>query len=195
MPKTFKGNLFFIVGNSGSGKDSLLKEAMEQWPEDLEEIKVPRRYITRPPHETEPYHSVTEEKFKEMKTMGKFCLDWHIYDLYYGVPVEVENWLENGHLVVINVSRSIIEEAKKKYPDLKIIFVKVPLEITIERIKSRGRESEGDPEYKRRIDRARKKQNLPEADFVVENVGPLEENAQVLKKYLLKFAKNKEKTN
>ncbi len=109
----------------------------------------------------------------------------------YGVPIEIEDWLKKGELVVVNVSRSIIESAKKQYPDLKVIFVKVPFEITVKRIKSRGRESEDDPVFQKRIERAKKKQDLPSADFVVENVGPLEENAAILKNYLLKYAKKK----
>ena len=187
----FSGHLFFLVGNSGSGKDSLLREAMEQWPENYCPVRIPQRYITRPPHETEPFISVTSKEFKTMKQEGKFCLSWHIYDLDYGVPLEVLDWLKNGDLVVVNVSRSIIPEARKQYPELKVIFVQVPFEITLGRIKSRGRESEDDPVFKARVERARSHQSMPDADFIVGNIGALEIGGKKLKDYLIRFAKSK----
>ena len=184
-----KGQLFLIVGNSGSGKDALIKEALDHWPANLPPVKIPRRYITRPPHETEPFISVTEDEFKKLKADGKFCLDWFIYDLYYGVPDEIMNWVENGDLVLVNVSRNIIPEARKKYPEMKLIFVSVPFEITQSRVKSRGRESENDPVFKERIERAKQHQEQNDADFIVDNSGALEIGATKLREYLLSYVK------
>jgi ribose 1,5-bisphosphokinase len=187
--KSIQGQLIFLVGNSGSGKDSLLKAALENWPEDIPEVRIPRRYITRPPHETEPFYSVSEEEFHKLDNQGKFCLTWHIYDLYYGVPKEILDWIDQGALVVVNVSRSIISEAKMKYPNLKVIFVKVPFEVTLQRIKSRGRESEDDPVFQKRVERARKNQDFPTADFIVDNAGDLLIGASKLREYLLSLTK------
>ena len=189
------GQLFFLVGNSGSGKDSLLKEALAGWPEGTPSVKLPRRYITRPPHETEPFHSVTPKEFAKMKEDGKFCLTWHIYDLDYGVPTEILDWLEQGELVIVNVSRAIIPDARKQFPGLKVMFVTVPLEVSLSRIKSRARESEDDPVFKARVDRARKNQTLPGAEFVVDNTGALEIGAAKLRDYLLSFTKWHNKNN
>ena len=66
-----------------------------------------------------------------MKNDHEFSLTWHIYDLDYGVPKIVENWLSDGNIVIINVSRTIIPLARIKFPNLKVIFVKVPFEITL----------------------------------------------------------------
>ncbi len=182
------GQLFLIVGNSGSGKDSLIEEALKDYPEDKKPIKIPRRYITRLPHETEPFISVTEEEFLKLKEEDKFILDWHIYDLYYGVPASVLDWLKDDINVLVNVSRSILDEARQKIPGVKVIFVQVPFETTKERILSRGREDENDPVFKERLERAKKKQTLPSADKVIDNSGPLEEGGKELRDYLLSFA-------
>ena len=40
MSTETKGQLFFLVGNSGSGKDSLLAEALKLWPKDLPTVKI-----------------------------------------------------------------------------------------------------------------------------------------------------------
>ncbi|MCK5346936.1 MAG: hypothetical protein KAR20_26185 [Candidatus Heimdallarchaeota archaeon] len=184
-----KGQLFFLVGNSGSGKDSLLKAALEAWPSNLPSIKIPRRYITRPPHETEIFHSITPKEFQKMKLAGKFCFTWHIYDLDYGVPHEILQWLQQDALVVVNVSRKIIPEARREFPTLKVIFVKVPFEITLERIKHRGREDPSDPVFQERVSRARKLEHFSDADFVVDNSGDLKIGATQLRDYLLSFSK------
>jgi ribose 1,5-bisphosphokinase len=186
--KKAKGQLFLIVGNSGSGKDSLIKEALKDWPPNAKKIHIPQRYITRPPHETEPFISVKPEEFVKLKTENKFCITWHIYELDYGVPMEICDILKNGENVLINVSRNIIPEARLKFPGVKVIFVYVPFEITSARLKNRGRESEDNPIFKERIERAKENQNLSDADFVVDNSGALEIGAKKLREYLLQFS-------
>lgn len=179
------GKLFLIIGNSGSGKDSLIWEVQKNFPKGLPEVKVPQRVITRPPSpETEDFESVSEEEFLKLKEQGEFALDWHIYNLYYGVRKEVEEWVAAGHPVLINVSRTIIDDARKKYPECKVVFVKVPFEITAQRIKDRGREDE--EKMKPRLERARKNQNFPGADFVVDNSGDLEVAGQKMLETILR---------
>ena len=185
----YSGHLFLIVGNSGSGKDSLLEEVMARWPDSARPLKNPRRYITRPAHKSEPFFSVTVEEFENLKQQGKFCLSWHVYDTHYGVPAKIINWLQQGDAVIVNVSRAVIPRARQMFTDLKVIFVSVPFETTLERIKSRNRESIHDPGFKQRVARAQENQTLPDADFVVDNSGSLEDAAGELLNYLLSFTK------
>ncbi|MBD3352888.1 MAG: phosphonate metabolism protein/1,5-bisphosphokinase (PRPP-forming) PhnN [Candidatus Lokiarchaeota archaeon] len=184
--------LFLIVGNSGSGKDSLIWEVQKNFPKDMKSIKVPKRVITRPPSpETEDFESADESTFLKIKEKGGFALDWHIYNLYYGVRKNIEEWLAEGHPVLINVSRKIIDMARDRYPDLRVIFVKVPYEITAQRIKERGRENE--EKMKARLERARKNQDFPSADFTVDNSGDLETAGQILMDYIISEVKQAEK--
>ncbi len=183
-----KGQLFLLIGNSGSGKDSILNEVLSSWPHNYIPIKVPQRYITRHAHKTEPFISVSSEEFQKMKNNHEFSLTWHIYDLDYGVPKLVEDWLSDGMIVVINVSRTIILEARRIFPDLKVIFVKVPFEITLDRVKSRGREAEDDEMFKERVNRAKLNQNFPDADIIIDNSGDLQIAVNKFKQYLLSFA-------
>ena len=182
------GQLFLIVGNSGSGKDSLLEEVMARWPDAAAPLKNPRRYITRPAHKSEPFISVTEKEFENLKQQGKFCLSWHVYDTHYGVPAKIIDWLQQGEVVIVNVSRAVIPRARQMIPGLKVIFVSVPFETTLERIKSRSRESVDDPGFKQRVARAQENQTLPDADFVVDNSGSLETAANRLLNYMLSLS-------
>jgi ribose 1,5-bisphosphokinase PhnN len=83
----------------------------------------------------------------------------------------------------------IVKEARQKYQKVKEIFVEVPFEITYQRLKDRKRESED--LLKQRIERARKNQKFPEADFVVDNSGNLDDSIDELLKYLKLILKEK----
>ena len=179
------GQLSLIVGNSGSGKDTLLKEVLRLWPGSTRPIRIPQRYITRPAHASEPFISVISENFEDLKQQGKFLLTWHVYDTDYGVPVTIINWLKQGDSVIVNVSRKIIPQARQLISDLKVIFVSVPMEVTLKRIKARSRESEDNPVFQQRLIRAQENQTLDNADFVVDNSVPLQTAAEELLNYML----------
>ncbi len=181
------GQLFLIVGNSGSGKDALLKEVVKRWPPSVSPIRIPQRTITRPTHDSEPFTSVTPEEFAALKQRGEFCLTWHVYDTDYGVPAAILDWLDEGISVIVNVSRDIIPQARQLVKDLKVIFVAVPLEISLQRMSARRRESANDPGFQQRMARAEANQTLAEADFVVDNSVPLDEAAKKLFNYLISF--------
>ncbi|MFX1420380.1 MAG: hypothetical protein ACFE9N_15830 [Promethearchaeota archaeon] len=183
MTKKFPGTLFLLVGNSGSGKDSIISGIIKAYPPNLIQIYAPKRFITRPPSEFEKNISITPSEFKKMEKEGKFTLKWHIYGLDYGISKEIEDFLKNGHPVLINVSRTIIKEAREKYKNIKVIFIEVPFDITYQRIKNRKRENA--VLLKERIERARNNQKFPDADFIVDNSGDLDNAINQFINYLL----------
>ena len=191
MKKNFHGTLFLVVGNSGSGKDSIISGLAQNYPSHLKQIYIPKRFITRHPSEFEKNISITSEEFKKMDKKGNFTLKWHIYDLDYGIPLEIENYLKNGHPVIINVSRTIVNEARERYKNIKVISIEVPFEITLQRIKNRKRENEGLLEE--RIVRARKMQKFPEADYIIDNSGDLDYAINEALNYILRVITNIEK--
>ena len=188
MVKNFLGTLILVVGNSGSGKDSIINGASEEYPLDLKKVYIVKRYITRPPSENEDNYFISTEEFNEMSKLGKFALQWHIYGLNYGVPIEIEKWLKKGHPVIVNVSRTIINDTKEKYENVKVVFIEVPFDITLLRLKNRERESEQG--LKERIERARNNQKFPEADFVVDNSGELDEAISQFLNYVINIVKD-----
>jgi len=188
MGKSFPGTLFLVVGNSGSGKDSIINGVSKKYPLGLKKLHVVKRYITRPPSENEDNYFISTEEFNEMSKQGKFALQWHIYGLNYGVPIEIEKWLKKGHPVIVNVSRIIINDTRKKYENVKVVFIEVPFDITLQRLKNRERESEQG--LKERIERARNNQKFPEADFVVDNSGELDEAISQFLNYVINIVKD-----
>ncbi|MFX0043835.1 MAG: phosphonate metabolism protein/1,5-bisphosphokinase (PRPP-forming) PhnN [Candidatus Hodarchaeota archaeon] len=189
MVKNYPGTLILVVGNSGSGKDSIINGASEKYPLDLKKVYCAKRYITRPPSETEDNYYISSEEYNEMRKQGKFALEWQIYGLDYGVPIEIDNWLKNGYTVIVNVSRTIINNTRKKYTNVKVVFIEVPFDITLLRLKNRERESE--QRMKERIERARNNQKYPEADFVVDNSGELDDAINQFLNYVISIVKDK----
>ncbi len=183
MSKKFTGTLFLVVGNSGSGKDSIISGVLEAYPSYLKQIYAPKRFITRPPSETEKNFSISPEEFKKMENKGEFAFKWQIYRLSYGIPITIEDFLKEGHPVIVNVSRSIVKKTRDIYKNLKVIFIYVPLETTIKRLKDRGRE--GSELLEERIERAKSYQLFQEADIIIDNSGKLDSAINQCLKYII----------
>ncbi len=179
------GTLFLLIGNSGSGKDSLIRWVLEKWPSTKIAPFIPTRVITRPPSpETEDFESVTEEEFQNLLKAGAFSLHWVSYSISYGVRIEIEEILSRGRSVLVNVSRQIVDTTRKQFPNIvSVIFVKVPFNVTEARIRARGREK--GIKLDDRIKRARENQEFPDADFIVDNSGDLDTAGSQLLEFLI----------
>jgi ribose 1,5-bisphosphokinase len=173
-----------IVGNSGAGKDSLIRETARQWPADLPPLTAPRRYITRPPHASEPFLSTTTAEFQALQSQGRFCLAWTSYGMSYGVSKEVLGDLNSGKPALVNVSRQVIREARETLPGVLVAYVHVPLEVSMARIQGRGREDHGSDAYQARIRRAKANPGLEAADIVIDNNGSLQSAASQLRVFI-----------
>lgn len=189
--KDFPGLLILVVGNSGSGKDSIMRGVIELYPTELKELYLTQRYITRPYSDTEDYIAIKPEDFSKLALQGVFVLKWHIYGLDYGIPIEIDDWLKKGHPVLVNVSRSIIKKARSIYHNIVVVFIDAPFEITLKRIKERARES--GLRLEERIQRARRNQDLPDADFIVDNSRELEIAIDQFLSYLIRVVETKGK--
>jgi ribose 1,5-bisphosphokinase len=185
VEKKKQGTLFLLVGNSAAGKDTIINEILKIWPAPKIPLRVATRYITRPPHKSEPYVSLRRDVFHQMKIEGHFFLTWQVYGLDYGIGKEFFQWIVEGINVVANVSRTIIPLARKKILSVKVIFISVPYEITKSRLIKRRRELENSRETKMRLFRAKENQKIFNADFVIENSGPLEQSVSKLIEYML----------
>lgn len=138
------GQLFLVVGPSGAGKDSLLDGAKAHF-EKSAQFHFPRRYITRAKDAGgEDHCAVSDDEFDQLKSQGKLAFYWGAHDLKYGVPVEINEQLEKGIDVVVNVSRGVIDFVRESYDDVIVISVNVSLDVLEKRLRARKRECEDD---------------------------------------------------
>ena len=176
-------NVFLIIGNSGAGKDTIIDEVLRRFPPHYMKLQVPKRVITRQSSDTEKFEPVDTETFYKLRESGEFILEWESYEHFYGIRREVMDWLDAGHPVILNISRNVVQTARETFPDVRVIFIRVPLDVTADRIIERGRESY--KEVLNRVVRAQEHQDYEGADFIVDNVGNIEETSQKVLDYLV----------
>jgi phosphonate metabolism protein PhnN/1,5-bisphosphokinase (PRPP-forming) len=155
------GSLFFIVGPSGAGKDTLIAGAIAADPS----LIWARRCITRP--ETaggEPFEGLSEAQFDARLQADDFDLHWAAHGLRYGVPHASLAPLAKEQNVLLNGSRGAIAQARAIFPDMRIITITAPDHILAQRLAARGRESAID--IAQRLERARFA--LPSGVFAIE---------------------------
>lgn len=149
-----EGTLFYVVGASGSGKDSLLRYGRERLAGDPG-VVFAHRYITRPVElHGENHVALTEAEFDARLKAGLFALHWDSHGLRYGIGREINFWLARGCNVVMNGSREYLPHARRRYPALHAVMIAVSPEVLAARLRARGRETED--EIAGRLERARR---------------------------------------
>ncbi|WP_417584849.1 phosphonate metabolism protein/1,5-bisphosphokinase (PRPP-forming) PhnN [Pelagibacterium sp.] len=136
-----RGRFAAVVGQSGAGKDTLLKGAAQALA-DRTDICFVRRVITRAPDgATEDHDTLSTQAFATARAAGKFCLTWQAHGLCYGPPVEIMARADRGTLLIANVSRGILDEASSLFQEMTVINIEADEAVLARRIAARGRES------------------------------------------------------
>lgn len=137
-----RGTLFLVVGASGAGKDSLISHARQRLSAQ-DTVIFPRRIITRAAAgDAEDNEAISEQDFAKAASAGRFALFWRAHGLGYGIPAAITDDLSAGRSVVVNVSRSVVAEARLRFRPLTVVSVEAPQEVIAERLKQRGRETD-----------------------------------------------------
>jgi len=132
--------LIYLMGASGSGKDTLLRHLRTTLQPD-EPVLVAHRYITRPSSADESSVALSNAEFQRRIDLGCFALHWHSHGLHYGIGVEIDTWLAGNAVVIVNGSRSHLALAHARYPRLTAIEVITHPDVLAARLRQRGRET------------------------------------------------------
>lgn len=147
------GRLFYVIGASGAGKDSLLNYARQQL-KNTPTIAFAHRYITRPAStDGENHVALSEEEFMIRVRNGMIAMHWQSHGNHYGVGSEINNWLANGIDVVVNGSREYLPTATKLFPEIQPVLINVSEPVLLRRLLRRNRE--GREEIAARINRSK----------------------------------------
>ena len=166
------GVLLLVVGPSGAGKDTLLAGArILLAPKGF---VFPRRVITRTGEAGgEDHVPATPEGFARDKDRGDFALAWAAHGHDYGIPASIRDELAAGHHVVVNVSRTVVDTARRDFTRVGVVVMTAPRIVLTKRLKTRGREDAAAVE--RRLARAVAYEVIGDDVIEVVNDGTIEE--------------------
>jgi ribose 1,5-bisphosphokinase len=170
------GRLILVVGPSGAGKDTLLGLARAACAEDRS-VVFPRRVVTREASAFEDNEQVSFEMFRQARADGEFAVHWEAHGHGYGLTRAVNDDLRAGRTVVANVSRTVIDAARRTYANVTVVSITAPPEILQRRLAVRARGSDGQVE-----DRLNRAVDDPAAvpDLTIINIGSAEHHAREL---------------
>ncbi len=165
-----KGLLLVLSGPSGVGKGTVCKALLQKLPELVYSVSA----TTRAPREGEVngvnYFFKSKQEFQQMIEQDEL-LEWAEYvGNYYGTPRRfVEETIENGHDVILEIEVQGALQVKQKFPQGIFIFLAPPdLAELQNRIVGRGTENE--ETIRKRMEMARHEIELMDKyDYVVVN--------------------------
>ena len=137
------GCLVLVVGPSGAGKDTLIRLARWELAHEPRYV-FQRRLVTRPPSQDEDNDMIDAAAFSRGQAENRFTLSWRAHGLGYAVPAEAGHLAESGHVVVCNVSRRIVGEARARCARVSVVEVTAPPDVLARRLAARSRAEDGD---------------------------------------------------
>lgn len=143
-----RGNLFIISGPSGTGKGTICKELLMKHNDIYLSVSVTTRDRRNDEIDGVTYIFDTVEGFRK-RIDDDMMLEWAQYgDNYYGTPKDiVEENLEKGINVILEIEVQGALKVKEKMPDAVMIFVLPPSMKELEsRLVNRGREDRAEIE-------------------------------------------------
>jgi len=140
VPK--KGKVVIVSGPSGVGKSTICKEVFKR----LNDVYLSTSVTTRPKGEYEvdgqDYWFISEEQFQERINKGLLLEHAEVFGHLYGTPKDkVDEALQAGKTVILEIDVQGGERAKVEYPEAVMIFILPPSQKDLaKRMNLRGRE-------------------------------------------------------
>jgi ribose 1,5-bisphosphokinase len=178
MPPLVDAPLFYVMGPSGAGKDSVLARARALLSADASTVFA-HRYITRPPETSGENHvALSEAEFALRRAHGLFAFHWQAHGNHYGIGREIHAWRKAGLSVVVSGSREHFLNVAGVDPDTYPVLITAPAERLRERLAARGREDAAGAA--RRLERSDAYDVHDPRLITISNDGPLDEAAAAL---------------
>ena len=137
------GKVVIVSGPSGVGKSTICKEVVTR----LDNVYLSISVTTRPRAESEvdgqDYWFISEQQFQEHINKGRLLEHAEVFGHLYGTPKDkVNEALEAGKAVILEIDVQGAKQVKTIYPDAVMIFILAPTQKElVERISDRGREN------------------------------------------------------
>lgn len=139
-----KGKLLVLSGLSAAGKGTIVNELLRRFDDYALSISATTREKRKNEVDGKDYFFVGKEKFEEMIKNGEFLEYANYVGNFYGTPRKyVEDKLESGINVILEIEMQGALQVKKKYEEAVLVFI-IPKDAKTqrERLVSRGRDNE-----------------------------------------------------
>lgn len=179
-----KGKLFVFSAPSGSGKTTIVRDVLKSHPEFVFSISATTRKRRDVEVDKKDYFFLTEKEFKTKIDSNEF-VEWEqFYGYYYGTLKKfIEDQLQEGRNVVLEVDVKGAVNIKKNYPESVLIFIAPP---SLEQLRHRlvNRNTETDEDLKKRIERSEMELSFKDKFDVVVVNDELEKAKEEVKKII-----------
>lgn len=169
-PRPDRGALFVVSGASGTGKTTLVQEALRRMPGLAFSVSATTRAPRQGEVDGRDYHFVSVQRFEELRQGGEL-LEWaEVYGNRYGTPKQpVLDAIARGESILLDIDVKGARQVRRALPEAVSIFLLPPDVATIEaRLRSRSTDSE--EVIQRRMDQAREQlEGAAEAEYLVVN--------------------------
>nr|WP_314637445.1 guanylate kinase [uncultured Oribacterium sp.] len=149
-----KGILVVVSGFSGAGKGTIMKNLTQKYDNYALSISATTRAPRQGEEEGKSYFFVSKDRFEEMIDRDELVEYAKYVDNYYGTPRKfVEDCLNEGKDVILEIEIQGALKIKKKFPDSLLIFMAPP---SAEELRARliGRNTEDEETVNKRLSRA-----------------------------------------
>ena len=165
-----KGILIVVSGFSGSGKGTIMRELLKKYDNYALSVSATTRVPRPGEEEGREYFFKSTEEFEKMIAKDELIEYARYVDNYYGTPrVYVEEQLEAGKDVVLEIEIQGALKVKEKFPDTLLLFVTPPSAQELRsRLVGRGTETMDVIEY--RMSRAKEEaEGMEKYDYLIIN--------------------------
>lgn len=182
--------LFVICASSGAGKTTIIRELFKKYPEISFSVSATTR--KKRPAETDgkDYFFLSVDEFNRKRDGNEFIETEEVHGNFYGtLKSQAEPYLHSNDIMIFDVDVKGALSIKKLYPEAVLVFIDVPYEELVRRLK--GRNTETPEEIEKRVSRIKLESELKDKfDYIVDNSKGLEqavnEIESIIKKYIKK---------
>jgi guanylate kinase len=148
------GKLVVVSAPSGAGKTTIVKAILEKYPSMLFSVSAATRIKRKMEVDGKDYFFLSRQEFERRIRAGEL-VEWEkIYGNLYGtLKSEVDTALLSGKAMLFDIDVKGGLSIKRTYPDDSVLIFIKPPSIEILEARLRGRKTEDETTFKRRMDR------------------------------------------
>lgn len=134
--------LFVICAPSGAGKTTIIHELFKIIPDLAFSVSATTRSKRPAEIDGKDYHFITLDEFNRKKANDEFIETEEVHGNFYGtLKSETEPYLKSSKHMIFDVDVKGAVSIKNMYPEAITIFIDVPYEELVRRLKNRNTET------------------------------------------------------